>query len=217
MKDTTNLNFFEAFEELSRIQEEQEQEQEPILEARWDRQVARQLGKEEKQAEKDSKKILKHANKTFDERTAAWVPAIMDCKWDLGYYNEPAEWYSMYPKSPDYRLPPDGARSNPDITVDDINHRWKYNDETHVSINDLQVQAKQKLASKPKQYQDLDIQIHNLVRTEPKFEDVYWEIKDPEEILNLSEQEAAKVVFEKYRIQGYVLKNFIKEVIKLCQ
>jgi hypothetical protein len=190
-----NLNFLEAFEELSNIQDENAL-QEDREQKRWDRR-------------------LNKATKDLDSKTTEWITAILNCEWDLGSETTPVEWHSTNPNSPNFLPLPHGAAEDPNIVI--YGDRWKdENSGGTLDFNEKRDRVKSNITKNPKNIRDLDLTVHEKLRKNQELYDTFFDVS-PNVLSIMDKKEAERVLQSEYGVSRSSVLKLIHEILLCCK
>ena len=191
-----NLNFLEAFEELSNIQDENELQEDKAGRERnrWNKRISK-------------------ATKNLDTATTEWITAILDCEWDLGSETTPVKWYSLNPNNPNYLPLPYGAADDPNIVIYD--DRWKdENSGGTLDFNEKRDRVKFNITKNPKNIKDLDLKIHDKLKNDQALFDIFLDVSP--DVLSLDKKEAEQVLQNEYKVSRSSVLKLIREILLCC-
>lgn len=190
----TNLNFLEAFEELSNIQDENALQEDK--EARF-------------------KRRLNKATKNLDNITAGWITAILDCEWDLGreQIRDDGGWHSLDPNNPNYLALPYGAAEDPDIEIFD--NRWRdKNASGTLDYNEVRDRVESNIKKNPKNIKDIDLTIRQRIKNDSELYAIFFDVSP--EVLNMDRKEAEQVLKSEHGVSSLSVLKLVREILHCC-
>jgi hypothetical protein len=195
-----NLNFLEAFEELSNIQDED----------------ALQEDKEARIQKRTAKRINK-ATKNLDAKTTEWITAILNCEWDLGSEQVRSDggWHSLDPNNPNHLPLPYDAAEDPNIEYSGDGKRWRdKNSDGTLDYNELRDRVKSNITKNPKNIRDLDLTVHEKLRKDQGLYDTFFDVSP--EVLSMDKKEAEHVLQSEYGVSRSSVLKLIHEILLCC-
>ena len=193
-----NLNFLEAFEELSNIQDENAL-QEDREQKRWDRR-------------------LNKATKNLDSKTTEWITAILNCEWDLGSEKVRSDggFHSLDPNNPNYLPLPYGAAEDSNIEFSDDGKRWRdKNSDGTLDYNELRDRVKSNITKNPKNIRDLDLAVHEKLRKDQGLYDTFFDVS-PDVLSIMDKKEVEHVLKSEYGVSRFSVLELIHEILLCC-